>query len=240
MFAQRYPARTTALVMISAVSPQPQPERETPDWALKVVFSTDFLMWATITAAQPQMIEMLGVTQEVQATLNPAEQQWAEDMLRAMLPITQRADGIQDDFHIDRNGFHLDQIAELKKAKALQQLVAKLGLEVENLRVEIRGDTATVHGQVDDQAEREKVVLALGNVVGIARVDDRLEAKKKAPEAVFHTVQKGETLSKIAQQHYGSASKYPVIFAANKPMLSDPDKIYPGQVLRIPPLPGAA
>ena len=132
----------------------------------------------------------------------------------------------------------LEEIARLKRVKALQGLLGKLGLEVEGLRIEVDGDTATVYGQVDDQAEREKVVLAVGNVIGIARVDDRLEAKKKAPEAAFHTVQKGETLSKIAQQHYGAASKYPVIFEANKPMLSDPDKIYPGQVLRIPPLPG--
>lgn len=129
----------------------------------------------------------------------------------------------------------LAKLAEMKRNKALQQLVARLGLEVEQLRVEVQGDTATVSGKVDGQAEREKVVLALGNVVGIARVDDRLEAATKEPEAVFHTVAKGETLSKIAKQHYGSASKYPMIFEANRPMLSDPDKIYPGQVLRIPP-----
>ena len=50
-----------------------------------------------------------------------------------------------------------------------------------------------------------------------------------------YTVVKGDTLSKIAKEMYGDASKYPVIFEANKPMLKDPDKIYPGQVLRIPP-----
>jgi len=47
-------------------------------------------------------------------------------------------------------------------------------------------------------------------------------------------VVKGDTLSAIAKEMYGSANKYPVIFEANKPMLTDPDKIYPGQVLRIP------
>lgn len=124
----------------------------------------------------------------------------------------------------------------MKRNKALQNLVAKLGLEVENLKVEVDGDTATVSGLVDDQAEREKVVLAVGNVVGIARVDDRLEAKKKEPEAQMHTVVSGDTLSKIAKKYYGDAGKYPVIFEANKPMLKDPDKIYPGQVLRIPPI----
>jgi len=111
MFAQLYPARTTALIMIAAVSPQLQPERDTPDWTLKAMFSTDFFTWAMLTAGREQMIAMLGVTREVQATLTPQEQQWAEEMLRAMLPITQRAEGIRDDFYIDRSGFRLDQIA---------------------------------------------------------------------------------------------------------------------------------
>jgi len=124
----------------------------------------------------------------------------------------------------------------MKRNKALQNLVAELGLQVENLKIEVTGSTAVVSGLVDDQAEREKVVLAVGNVIGIARVDDRLEAKKKAPEAQMHTVVAGDTLSKIAKKYYGNAGKYPVIFEANQPMLKDPDKIYPGQVLRIPPL----
>lgn len=51
-----------------------------------------------------------------------------------------------------------------------------------------------------------------------------------------YTVEKGDTLSKIAKAMYGNAGKYPVIFEANQPMLKHPDKIYPGQVLRIPPL----
>jgi len=55
------------------------------------------------------------------------------------------------------------------------------------------------------------------------------------PEAKFYTVVSGDSLSKIAKEYYGNAMKYPVIFEANKPMLSHPDKIYPGQVLRIPP-----
>lgn len=62
-----------------------------------------------------------------------------------------------------------------------------------------------------------------------------MTVKKKEPEAKYYTVVKGDTLSKIAKQYYGDAMKYPVIFDANKPMLTDPDKIYPGQVLRIPP-----
>ena len=44
----------------------------------------------------------------------------------------------------------------------------------------------------------------------------------------------GDTLSKIAKQFYGEPNKYSAIFEANKPMLKDPDEIYPGQMLRIP------
>ncbi len=132
----------------------------------------------------------------------------------------------------------VEKILAMKRARALEQLVGRLGLGVEELRVEVHGDTATVFGKAANQAEREKAVLAVGNVTGIARVDDRLEVVKTEPEAQFHTVVRGDTLSKIAKTYYGNAGKYPRIFEANKPMLTDPDKIYPGQVLRIPPAEG--
>ena len=75
----------------------------------------------------------------------------------------------------------------------------------------------------------------MGNVAGVAQVDDRIVVEAPEPEATFYTVVGGDTLSKIAKEHYGDAMKYPVIFEANKPMLTDPNKIYVGQVLRIPP-----
>ncbi|MEO8274946.1 MAG: peptidoglycan-binding protein LysM [Thermoanaerobaculia bacterium] len=127
------------------------------------------------------------------------------------------------------------ELDAMKRRKALEKLLGELSLEVEELKIDVTGDIATVHGLVDDQAEREKVVLALGNVIGIARVDDRLETKKKAAESQMYTVVAGDSLSKIAKHFYGNAAKYNAIFEANKPMLKDPDKIYPGQVLRIPP-----
>lgn len=124
-----------------------------------------------------------------------------------------------------------------QKAALLKSAVQGLGLNVQNLEVELQGDTAIIFGEVSSQAEREKVILAVGNVTGIAAVDDRLtvSAPEPEPEAQFYEVKKGDSLSKIAKQFYGNAMKYPVIFEANKPMLKDPDLIYPGQVLRIPP-----
>ena len=63
-----------------------------------------------------------------------------------------------------------------------------------------------------------------------------MSVDKSEPEAKYYTVVSGDNLSKISKSQYGDPNKYMKIFEANKPMLKDPDKIYPGQVLRIPPL----
>lgn len=119
---------------------------------------------------------------------------------------------------------------------ALQGHVKDLGLGVDGLKVEVDGDRAVLRGKAASQAEREKAILAVGNTPGIAQVDDQLAVAAPAAESQYHKVVSGDSLSKIAKQFYGDAMKYPQIFEANKPMLKDPDKIYPGQVLRIPPL----
>ena len=125
-------------------------------------------------------------------------------------------------------------ISNEQKEVLLKGIVSSHGLAINDMSLEVDGDKVTVYGEVTSQADREKVVLALGNVSGIATVDDRMSVV--APPSQFHTVEKGDTLSKIAKKYYGDAMKYPVIFEANKPMLTDPDKIYPGQSLRIPAL----
>ena len=118
--------------------------------------------------------------------------------------------------------------------EALLKNIADLGLQVEGLEISSEGDDAIVSGKALSQAEREKVVVAVGNTQGIARVDDQIQVEAPEPESVVYTVKKGDTLSKIAKTHYGDAMRYPEIFEANRPMLKDPDLIYPGQVLRIP------
>ena len=128
-----------------------------------------------------------------------------------------------------------EYVEEQTKANRLFHYVRNLGFDVEDLRIEYDDGTATVHGTVESQGDAERIVLAVGNTAGVARVDDRLQVVEPEPEATFYTVQRGDTLSGIARDHYGDASAYPRIFEANRPMLKDPDKIYPGQVLRIPP-----
>jgi len=128
------------------------------------------------------------------------------------------------------------QELNFEKAKKLMANIDAEGLPVEDLNVIIDGDRALVFGTVPDQRTKEIVILMVGNTEGIAEVDDRMEVKSEEPESKFYTVKKGDYLSKIAKEVYGDASKYNVIFEANKPMLKDPDLIYPGQVLRIPNL----
>lgn len=129
-----------------------------------------------------------------------------------------------------------EERAEIAAANRLMETINDLGLQVENLNVVIDDDLATITGAAFDQATKEKIVLVVGNSEGIATVDDQMTVENPEPEAQFHTVVKGDTLSKIAKTYYGNAMKYPVIFEANKPMLKNPDLIYPGQVLRIPTL----
>lgn len=125
-----------------------------------------------------------------------------------------------------------ERVNELREKYITQNINSSV--EVAGLQVKVNGDTATIHGTVDSQEASEKATLCAGNQVGISTVDCQIAVNNPEPEAVFYTVQSGDSLSKIAKAQYGDAMKYPVIFEANKPMLSDPDKIYPGQVLRIP------
>lgn len=128
------------------------------------------------------------------------------------------------------------RVINRRRSLGLIRRVNDLGLDIEDLQIQVDGASATVRGKVSDQATKEKVILAVGNTEGVARVDDQIEVEESEPEATFYTVQAGDTLSGIAKDHYGRASQYMAIFEANRPMLDNPDRIYPGQVLRIPPL----
>ncbi len=119
--------------------------------------------------------------------------------------------------------------------QTLSNQVTNLGLKADGLSVSFKDGVAKILGTVKSQEAREKVILAVGNTEGVAQVDDRLKVEVPEPEATLYTVKSGDSLSKIAKAHYGDAMKYKQIFEANTPMLKDPDKIYPGQVLRIPP-----
>ena len=131
----------------------------------------------------------------------------------------------------------LDELNKAAAAAVVDYIHAQ-SLDANALDVMFDAATSTVnvYGVAPDQATKEKILLCCGNVAGVATVNDRMEVEDPEPEAQYHEVVSGDNLSKIAKKFYGDANKYPVIFEANKPMLTHPDKIYPGQLLRIPPL----
>ncbi len=122
-------------------------------------------------------------------------------------------------------------------ARAIEGYIAAMKLGADGLQVAFDGasGTVTVSGTAADQQTREKIVLCCGNVAGVEKVVDNMSVSAPTAQAQFYTVVRGDTLSKIAKEFYGNANAYMPIFEANKPMLTHPDKIYPGQVLRIPP-----
>ena len=128
------------------------------------------------------------------------------------------------------------EAANKTAAEAITAYIQTQNLSVEGLDVGFDGATGTVSvaGEAADQATREKVILCCGNVHGVTQVDDALTVATASEESRWYTVVRGDTLSAIAKTQYGNANDYPKIFEANKPMLTHPDKIYPGQVLRIP------
>ncbi len=123
------------------------------------------------------------------------------------------------------------------KASALLAHVQAHKLPFNTLKIVLNSDNSvSISGEVDAQADVEKIALTVGNVEGVETVDNNMTVAVPEPDSRYHTVVSGDWLSKIAKTYYDDASKYDVIFEANKPMLADPDKIYPGQLLRIPNL----
>ncbi len=116
----------------------------------------------------------------------------------------------------------------------LAKEVESTGANIEDLNFEMEGDKVIVSGKALSQEAKEKIILVAGNISGIAQVEENIETEDDVAEADYYTVQSGDSLSKISKTVYGDPMKYNLIFEANQPMLESPDKIYPGQVLRIP------
>jgi len=131
---------------------------------------------------------------------------------------------------------------EQDKADLILSHIKKFGFDTSDIQVKVDDDKVILMGSVDTIDNKNKVIVTAGNVEGVASVDDWLKVNHPPvivpppPEKQFYTVKKGDYLSKISKEVYGNANKYNVIFEANKPMLKDPNLIYPGQVLVIPPL----
>ncbi len=125
-------------------------------------------------------------------------------------------------------------ISDANANEAIQTKIQTYDFGIEGLEATVDGEKVTLNGTAPTAEAAEKAILIAGNISGVAQVESNLNITEAAPEAAFYTVQSGDTLGGIANKFYGSAGRYPEIFEANKPMLSDPDRIYPGQNLRIP------
>ncbi len=135
---------------------------------------------------------------------------------------------------------------DVPDVEAVKKELASHDLGTDKVDVAVVEDKVVLTGVVKDQSAFEKAVIAVGNTLGISTVEAGelkvADAEAATPVAaktpVFYTVKKGDNLWKIAEAQYGKGkgAKNTVIFDANKPMLTHPDKIYPGQVLRIPDL----
>jgi len=128
--------------------------------------------------------------------------------------------------------------AKAAPADELKKELEKHGLDHSDVKIEVVGDKVKVSGTAKTQEEAEKIAIALGNTKGVATVENDIKPATAAAESRFYTVVAGDTLWAISEREYGKGhgDKYNVIFEANRPMLTHPDKIYPGQVLRVPPL----
>ena len=126
-----------------------------------------------------------------------------------------------------------------------KEIERALGSNVPTLGVRYDKGRVTLQGEAKSQAAKEKAALIAGNVKGVTHVDDdRLKVAGQraqtagtttsAPRSTYYTIQSGDTLSKIAQAKYGDSGAYTKIFEANREVIEDPDKIYPGQQIRIP------
>ena len=129
--------------------------------------------------------------------------------------------------------------AQAATPDALKQEVDSHGFDSGKLNIDVQGDKVKLGGQAVSQEEAERIILALGNTIGVAEVDtSELQVQQPSQQSTMYTVQKGDTLWEIAEKHYGKGkgARYTEIVKANSPPVKDPDLIQPGWVLRIPPL----
>ena len=121
-------------------------------------------------------------------------------------------------------------------AEKIQENIAAANPGIEGLDVQYEDGVVRLGGQAESAEAMEKAVLMAGNVEGVSEVNvDAMDAPEPEPEVEYYTIVSGDSLSKIAKAYYGNAMDYPKLFEANREVITDPDLIYPGQKIRIPP-----
>lgn len=111
---------------------------------------------------------------------------------------------------------------------------------ITDLDVKFDDGVATICGKCPNEATRDSAILIAGNIKGVERIiaDDFTfpppEVEEEKEEVEFYEIVSGDTLGAIAKRYYGKASLYTRIHEANKELIPDPNKIYPGQKIKIP------
>ena len=128
---------------------------------------------------------------------------------------------------------------DAEAADNIRQFIEVKTSGIQNLDVQFDDGVATVCGDCPNEATRNSAILIAGNVKGVEKVvaDDLTfpEPKEEEKEKFeIYEIVSGDTLGGIAKRYYGKASLYTRIHEANKELISDPNKIYPGQKIRIP------
>ncbi len=127
--------------------------------------------------------------------------------------------------------------------------------QIQGLQVHFDDGIATISGTVNSMATKQKAILIAGNIKGVEKVNDdnlviavpqppkvemeempraEIPTIEEVPKFSFYTIQRGDSLSKIAKRYYGDAMRWPDLFEANREVIQNPDLIYPGQQIRVP------
>lgn len=126
--------------------------------------------------------------------------------------------------------------SDAEAAEKIQEKILAENPGVENLGVTYDDGLVGLSGKAASAEALEKTVLIAGNVKGVTEVNiDKMDAPAPVPEVEYYTIVSGDSLSKIAKRFYGNAMDYPKLFEANKEVIKDPNLIYPGQKIRVPP-----
>ncbi|WP_439287430.1 peptidoglycan-binding protein LysM [Lonepinella sp. BR2357] len=123
-------------------------------------------------------------------------------------------------------------------SQAVTNHIAEDNPGIDNVAVTVEDGVAKISGDATSASALEKAILMAGNIVGVESVNvDAVKVangEQLATEDEFYVIQKGDTLSAIAKKFYGNAAKYPAIVEANKEVIKDANKIFPGQKIRVP------
>lgn len=123
-------------------------------------------------------------------------------------------------------------------SEAVTKHIAEDNPGIDNVEVTVQDGVAKIQGTAASAMALEKAILMAGNVAGIRSVEaDGLaiqSGETLAGDDEFYVIQKGDTLWKIAEKTYGNGAKYTAIVDANKEVIKDADKIFPGQKIRLP------